>query len=108
MPARWGLGPVLAVEWRLAARRGQMYATRAAVVGLLLAVLVVVWESEIRRPQPFAPQPLSYKDYSRIGEAFFDAVIGTQLAVILLAAPGATAGAVCLDKTRGNLLLLLA
>jgi ABC-type transport system involved in multi-copper enzyme maturation permease subunit len=55
-----------------------------------------------------AGQPLSYKDYGRIGEVFFYTVVGIQLALVLLAAPGAAAGAVCQDKMRGNLLHLLA
>jgi ABC-type transport system involved in multi-copper enzyme maturation permease subunit len=108
MPARWGLGPVFVYEWLMASRRWQMYAVRALVVGVLLGALVLVWEMELRDRYRFQPQqPLSYKDYGRIGEIFFDTIVGTQLALILLAAPGAAAGSVCLDKMRGNLLHLL-
>src|SRR5215469_10646384 len=108
MPQRWGLGPVFVYEWLLASRRWQMYAVRGLVVFVLLGALVLVWEVEFRDRQRFNPQQtLSYKDYGRIGELFFDAVVGTQLSLILLAAPGATAGAVCLDKMRGTLLHLL-
>ena len=35
------------------------------------------------------------------------AVIGTQLTLVLLAAPAATAGAICLDRARGTLTHLL-
>ena len=35
------------------------------------------------------------------------AVIGTQLTLVLLAAPAATAGAICLDRSRGTLTHLL-
>src|SRR5438552_2392347 len=100
MPARIGLGPVFVYEWLVASRRWQMYAVRALVVLALLGALVLVWETMIRdqfRPQ----QTLSYKDYGRVGEAFFYTVVGTQLALLLLAAPGAAAGSVCLDKMRG-------
>src|SRR5689334_3199609 len=109
MPARVGLGPVFVYEWLVASRRWQMYAARALVVGLLLGALALVWELELQNRFVFSPQQaLSYKDYSRIGETFFYAIVGTQLALLLLAAPGAAAGAVCLDKMRGNLLHLLA
>src|SRR5262245_57754529 len=108
MPARWGLGPVFVFEWLVASRRWQMYAVRAVVVGILFGALLLVWEAELGSRLRIDSQPLSYKDYGRIGTLFYYAVIDTQLSLILLAAPGATAGAVCLDKMRGNLLLLLA
>jgi ABC-type transport system involved in multi-copper enzyme maturation permease subunit len=38
-----------------------------------------------------------------MAELFFLAVSGTQLALVLLAAPAATAGAICLDRARGTL-----
>jgi ABC-type transport system involved in multi-copper enzyme maturation permease subunit len=108
MPARWGLGPVFVFEWLLASRRWQMYAVRALIVGVLVGALALVWEMELRNQFRFnTTQTLSYKDYGRLGEIFFHTVIGTQLALVLLAAPGAAAGAVCIDKMRGNLLHLL-
>jgi ABC-type transport system involved in multi-copper enzyme maturation permease subunit len=108
MAMRWGLGPVFVCEWLVASRRWQMYAVRALVVAALLGALSFDWATELRDHQRQNPQqPLGYKDYSRIGESFFGVIVGTQLALILLAAPGATAGAVCLDKLRGNLLHLL-
>jgi ABC-type transport system involved in multi-copper enzyme maturation permease subunit len=42
-----------------------------------------------------------------LGEHFFIALIGTQLTLVLLAAPAATAGAICLDRARGTLTHLL-
>jgi ABC-type transport system involved in multi-copper enzyme maturation permease subunit len=108
MPARWGLGPVFAFEWLIASRRWQMYAVRALVVLVLLGALVFVWEVKAREQSGAnvaLPNPTD--DYSDIGEAFFSAVIGTQLSLILFVAPAATAGAVCVEKTRGTLLHLL-
>ena len=79
MRMRWGPGPVFAFESRIAARRWQMYALRALVVGVLLGALTIVWDSEMRNHILVAQgQLLSYKDYSRLGQAFFHAVIGTQ------------------------------
>ena len=44
---------------------------------------------------------------AELGESVFLAVIGTQLALVLLAAPAATAGAICLDRARGTLAHML-
>ena len=44
---------------------------------------------------------------AEVGELFYVAVIGTQLTLVLLAAPAATAGAICLDRARGTLTHLL-
>ena len=44
---------------------------------------------------------------AELGEWFFQAVIGTQLTLVLLAAPAATAGAICLDRARGTLTHML-
>ena len=42
------------------------------------------------------------------GESFYLTIVSIELALVLLAAPAATAGAVCLDKARGTLEHLLA
>ena len=42
-----------------------------------------------------------------LGESFFVAVIGTQLTLVFLAAPAATAGAICQDRARGTLTHML-
>src|SRR5262245_26959124 len=97
-----GTGPVFALEFRAGARRWQTYAVRAGVVGILFAALWLVWNSIVDRHRG----GLSFKQYAEVGESFYYAVLGTQLALILLAAPGAAAGAVCIDKLRGNLLHL--
>ncbi len=44
---------------------------------------------------------------AEVGLYFYQAIVGTQLVLLLLAAPAATAGAVCLDKARGTLTHLL-
>ncbi len=44
---------------------------------------------------------------AQVGERLFVAVVGTQLTLVLLAAPAATAGAICLDRSRGTLTHLL-
>ena len=105
MRTRWGLGPVFVYEWLTAARRWQMYALRAIFVGLLFLAVLIVWLERV------APQPpggtMDRTAHARVGEALFYAFFGTLLSVTLLLAPGATAGAVCLDKARGTMLHLL-
>src|SRR5947208_2385157 len=99
-----GPGPVFVFEWLVTSRKQTLYAVRGLFVAVLLAALTITWiESEFRQPQ-LNKSHLSYRDYAKIGESFFYAVIGTQLALLLLAAPAAAAGAVCLDKQRGTLL----
>src|SRR4029079_9120385 len=98
------MGPVFIYEWVTAARRWQMYALRALFVAVLLLAVTLVWAKNVDPSTQFGP---NRKAYEKMGEALFYAFVGTQLAVILLAAPAATAGTVCTDKARGNLLALL-
>jgi ABC-type transport system involved in multi-copper enzyme maturation permease subunit len=99
---RWGPGPVFVYEWRLASRRWQLYALRALFVAVVAAVLFLVWYTKVGSAN------LTIHQLAVAGESFFIALVGTQLALVLLAAPAYTAGAVCQDKARGSLLHLLA
>jgi ABC-type transport system involved in multi-copper enzyme maturation permease subunit len=96
------LGPVFAYEWLTASRRWQGYALRSLFVLLLLVALVVVWASqhEVRAAT-------TIRALAQFGQLFYIAVVGTQLTLVLLAAPAATAGAICLDWARGTLVHLL-
>src|SRR5262249_14598396 len=49
----------------------------------------------------------SIREQADVGRRFHQALAVTQLALALLAAPAATAGAVCLDRARGTLAHLL-
>jgi ABC-type transport system involved in multi-copper enzyme maturation permease subunit len=64
----------------------------------LLCALLVVWWTSVSGKN-FA----SLKAQADVGVTFFYAIIGTQITLILLAAPAATAGSICLDKARGTL-----
>ena len=66
-------------------------------VGLLLAGLTLTWGPSNRTIHSLA-------EAAMIAGVFFRTVIAVQLAVVLLAAPAATASAVCVDKARGTLL----
>jgi ABC-type transport system involved in multi-copper enzyme maturation permease subunit len=98
MAMRWGLGPVFTYEWLTMARRWQVYAARSAFVAVLLAGLAGVWASEVA-DQP----PLSIRAQAQVGRSFFQTIVGIQFALVLLAAPAASAGSICLDKARGTL-----
>lgn len=98
----WGLGPVFALEWLTTTRRWQVYAGRALFVGTLLIALSSVWVAHAS-----GRGTLSIQDLASIGQAFYGAIVFTQLTLVLLAAPAATAGAICQDKVQGNLAQLL-
>jgi ABC-type transport system involved in multi-copper enzyme maturation permease subunit len=98
MSTHVGLGPVFAFEWLTNSRRWQIYFGRSLFVAGLLSALVVVWRAEV------ADKPMAtIKSQALVGQSYYYAVVGTQLALVLLAAPAFTAGAICLDKARGTL-----
>jgi ABC-type transport system involved in multi-copper enzyme maturation permease subunit len=99
---RLGLGPVFAFEWIALSRRWQWYALRSIFAGLLLAALFVI----LTRPN-VARAGMTFRELARLGETFYIAVIGTQLTLVLLAAPAATAGSICLDRASGKLTHML-
>jgi ABC-type transport system involved in multi-copper enzyme maturation permease subunit len=97
-----GSQPVFAFELLTTARRWQVYAARSVFVAGLLAGLGAVWWAEV------AGRSLgSIREQAEVGRRFYLALAATQLALALLAAPAATAGAVCLDRARGTLAHLL-
>src|SRR3954454_6964655 len=101
MAARWGLGPVFDVEVKINARRWQLYAGRAAFVLTLLAGMATIWWSKLDENQD------SLRTQAKLGEAYFYAMVGVQLALTMIVAPAATAGAVCVERARGSLAHML-
>jgi ABC-type transport system involved in multi-copper enzyme maturation permease subunit len=97
MRMRFSPGPVFAFESLAAMRRWQTYALRCAYVGLLLVGLTLTWGPSDRTFHSLA-------EVATIVGVFFRTLIAVQLVVVLLAAPAATASAVCVDKARGALL----
>ncbi len=95
---RFGTGPVFAYERVVGARRWQLYAARSFMVtALLTAMAVIAWN---------ATRDLTgnaVRDYAKLGESYFYGLIGVELAIVMLAAPAATAGAICVDRARGTL-----
>ena len=99
--ARLGVGPVFVYDCITATRRWQGYAARSCFLMLLLAVLVVMWQSVD------VSQRFPIRSMAALEQAFYVGVASTQLALVMLAAPAATAGAICLDRARGTLTHLL-
>jgi len=91
------LGPLFSIEARAIARRWQAYGVRSLFVAALLAALA--FGSSLEQRQRSSPRATAHA-----GFWFFSAVSIMQLALVLLVAPAATAGSVCLDRARGILL----
>lgn len=102
MRMRLGLGPVFAYEWLTTSRRWQVYAARSLFVAILLVGLVIAWTTN-----DTSRSRATIQGQAEVGLYLYQAIVGTQLVLLLLAAPAATAGAVCLDKARGTLTHLL-
>jgi ABC-type transport system involved in multi-copper enzyme maturation permease subunit len=95
---RWTPGPIFRQECLRSARRWQTYLARSLFIAALFAAVLVVWWVRVG---PFAT--LSVGTLARVGEPLFYGIVGTQLALVLLAAPASAAGAICVDRTRGTL-----
>ncbi len=101
---RWGLGPVFLYECLAHSRRWQTYALRSAGVAVLLAGIASIAVSR----HPTFDRMRAWRDYAALGESYFYAIIGVELTLVMLAAPAATAGALCVDRARGTLAHMLA
>jgi ABC-type transport system involved in multi-copper enzyme maturation permease subunit len=100
---RWGLGPVFFYECLAGSRRWQNYAARSIAAALLLAAMATIASS---RPEMATVR--GWREYAALGESYFYAIIGVELTLVMLAAPAATAGAICVDRARGTLTHVLA
>ena len=97
MIARWW-GPVFEAERVTRARRWQVYALRSVFVGVLLLAFFLVWWS-----RGISGDSVNFRQMAQMGASIYETLINLQLLAVLLIAPAATAGAVCLDKSRGML-----
>ena len=103
MRLRLGLGPVFEAECLRASRRVSFYVARVALVAGLLAALVVVWGAR----SGAVPGGVDQRELAAIGQAFYGSLMGMELALAVLLAPASAAGALCQDRARGGLALLL-
>ncbi len=97
---RLGPGPVFVYEWLTATRRWQLYALRALFVAAILAGLALTW-SQVNRDHGLRER-VSLEELAEYGRSIYFTTVMVELTLVLLAAPAATAGAVCLDKARGR------
>jgi ABC-type transport system involved in multi-copper enzyme maturation permease subunit len=104
---RWGVGPVFACESVLRARRWQVYAARSLFVLVLLvgiACISIFYTRAISRSRGAVPNNALT---AAIGKAYFYALTGSQVSLILLAAPAAAAGSLGTDRSRATLLQMM-
>lgn len=106
MPMHLGPGPVFVYESIVATRRRQLYALRSLFVLILLAALAIVWViMRLESDEPIGTVRL--RDLAELGQTFYYGISTAQLMLVLIVAPAATAGAICLDRARGNLTHML-
>jgi ABC-type transport system involved in multi-copper enzyme maturation permease subunit len=103
---RLGPGPVFAYEWLTTTRRWQLYALRAGFVCAILAGMVFIFRAD--RSEIGAAQTASLQALASFGRNLYLTIVSIELTFVLLVAPAATAGAICLDKARGTLDHMLA
>jgi ABC-type transport system involved in multi-copper enzyme maturation permease subunit len=90
----------------MSTRRWQLYALRGGFIGSILVGMIFIWHNDASPGR--SGQPVSIQEAARYAETFYGMVVSIELTLVLLVAPAATAGAICLDKRRGTLDHLLA
>jgi ABC-type transport system involved in multi-copper enzyme maturation permease subunit len=100
------LGPVFVYDMLSLARRWQVYAGRSAFVLFLLFGMTIAWLMTDWVDLSNGTTP-TIAELAAIGEMFFYALAGIQISFILLAAPAAAAGSICIDRARGTLLHMM-
>ena len=102
MGMRFGPGPVFEAECLTASRRVQFYSARVLLLLGLMVGLAVAWVSHRQKTGNSTLQELA-----RIGNSFYAALMGVELTLALLVAPAAAAGAICQDRAKGGLALMM-
>ena len=92
-------------EWVAATRRWRLYAARSVFVALMLAGMAIAYRN---LPRDTWDDRFSLSDLASFGQNLYKTVAWIEITLILMLAPAATAGAVCLDKVRGTLDHMLA
>src|SRR5437868_5067885 len=90
----WGPGPVFVYECLAIARRWQIYVARSFTLAALLVAMTTIAPSGRGAMAVPAGGALA-SHYAKLGESYFYALIGVELALVMLAAPASTAGAIC-------------
>ena len=98
MVFRLGPGPVFVYESLILSRRREVYAGRAIFVFIVLIGLAAAWSDAAGVTLPRGGTAATLHMLALIGRKFFASMAGIQLAMVLLLAPAATAGAICHDR----------
>jgi ABC-type transport system involved in multi-copper enzyme maturation permease subunit len=102
------MSPVFVYETVLNARRWHVYAGRSLFVLALLAGMTAIWIVQTTLGPTFRTgQMLSHQQVAKLGESFFYTMAGIQVSLVLLVAPTAAAGSICMDRSRGTLMHML-
>ena len=99
-------GPVFEFERITTSRRWQHYALRSLVLLTILIGMGIAWDSFARTAR-MTGMPLSHQTLAMLGRNVFQVLVVIEITFVLLAAPAATAGAICLEKQRGTLAHIL-
>jgi ABC-type transport system involved in multi-copper enzyme maturation permease subunit len=104
MVLRIGPGPVFVYESLVLSRRREVYAGRAFFVFIVLIGLATAWFDA--GAVPLSPggtggPSATLQMMASTGRKFYSSMAGIQLAMVLLLAPAASAGAICHDRARG-------
>ena len=74
---------------------------------IVLIGLVVVWFNHENANLGSGGRASTYQQMAKLGELFFYTLAGIQISLVMLVAPAATAGSICIDRARGTLLHML-
>jgi ABC-type transport system involved in multi-copper enzyme maturation permease subunit len=107
MWTRWELGPVFALETTLNARRRQVYEVRSFFVLIVLIGLIVVWFNHENTNLGSGGRASTLQQMAKLGELFFYTLAGIQISLVMLVAPAATVGSICIDRAWGTLVHML-
>ena len=99
--SRFGTGPVFVYEWLVTTRRWQSYALRG--VRFSHSRRNALHFARVERGIRPTGSCVSLQELATYGQNLFLTVISIEFTIVLLVAPAATAGAICLDKMRGTL-----
>jgi len=95
------ISPVFLYEAIAGSRRWHGYLLRSLLVVSMLFALAVAWLSVESMVQRGYELGTAARQMAELGQYFYYGVAGVQLTLALLAAPAATAGAICVDRARG-------
>lgn len=95
------VSPVFSKEMVTLARRGWQYFARAAVLGVLLAMIMISWQVSSQ------VMGQGFRDLSYLGRMLFTAFAYTQLLIVIFLTPALTAPVIAEEKDRNTLGLLL-